>query len=303
MPRTIEKPAFISKQVLDGRYFFLDLSPAPKAELAIVCGGKERCSATYEIDRNDFPYYAVEFVAEGEGELSIGGGRYRLLPGSVFAYGPGIPFQIRSRGNKSLVKYFVTFTGTYAPQLAKNSGLIPSSPQQLLRTRWVHDVYEQLLEAGTYSRRVARRHCTLLLRLLALRLEADARSFVETSSTAFETYCRCRRHIEENFRNLISVHDVAKNCDVASAYLSRLFQRFSQEGPYQYLIRLKMDLAADLFAKSDVSVGEVSRRLGFVDPYHFSRVFKRVHGISPKTFSTTVVKNFGAASKSAANSE
>ncbi len=298
-----EKPAFISQQVYDGRYFFLDLTPSPKVELAIVCGGKERCTPTYEIDRENFPYFAIEFVAEGEGELSMNGQQYRLLPGSVFAYGPGIPFQIRSRGPKSLVKYFITFTGTSALQLSKSSGLIAKSPQQLVRTRWVHDVYEQLLESGTYPRRVARRHCLLLLRLLALRLEADARSFEETASTAFETYCRSRRYIEENYRSLAGIREVAKACKIAPAYLSRLFQRFAQEGPYQFLVRLKMDCAADLFAKAELSVGDASQALGFTDPYHFSRVFKRVHGMSPRTFSRTVVRTFGSPSNGDASSE
>ena len=62
----------------------------------------------------------------------------------------------------------------------------------------------------------------------------------------------------------------------------RLFRRFQGTSPYQYLLRRKMNLAAAFLVESGGLVKEAAQRVGFADPYHFSRCFKTVHGVSPK---------------------
>ncbi|MFN6192040.1 MAG: helix-turn-helix domain-containing protein, partial [Planctomycetia bacterium] len=61
----------------------------------------------------------------------------------------------------------------------------------------------------------------------------------------------------------------------------RLFRRFDNSSPYQYLLRQRMSLAADLLTHDGLLVRQVAAYLGFADQYQFSRAFKRVSGISP----------------------
>jgi AraC-like DNA-binding protein len=276
------QPAFISKQVVDGRYFFLDLAPRRDLELGVVCGGREQCAPDYEIDRQEFPFHAVEYVADGEGELLLGEQNHPLTPGSVFVYGPGVPHRIRSSRRRPLVKYFLTFSGRRARPL------LEGGPHRLVRTRWIHDILDQLLDAGTLPRNVARRQCRMLLDLLAARLAIDAQPLDEAGSRSFQTYSRCRRYIEDHYRTIGGAAAVAAACGVAPAYLARLFRRFAQAGPYQFLVRLRMDAAADKLAQRDASVAAVAEMVGYLDPYHFSRVFKRAHGLSPRAFAGSV---------------
>jgi AraC-like DNA-binding protein len=49
-------------------------------------------------------------------------------------------------------------------------------------------------------------------------------------------------------------------------------------------MRRKMHIAAQLLQDPEMAVKQVSSRLGFADPYHFSRSFKRVFGLSPEAF-------------------
>ena len=44
---------------------------------------------------------------------------------------------------------------------------------------------------------------------------------------------------------------------------------------------------AELLGNQSMLVKEVAEAVGFADPYHFSRVFKRVYGIPPEAFSQT----------------
>ena len=49
-------------------------------------------------------------------------------------------------------------------------------------------------------------------------------------------------------------------------------------------MRLRMTRAAALLREPGVLVSKVSDELGFSDPFHFSRTFKRVFGVSPSDF-------------------
>ena len=62
----------------------------------------------------------------------------------------------------------------------------------------------------------------------------------------------------------------------------RLFRRYHDCSPYQHLLRRKMTLAAEHLVTHGGLVKETAQRVGFADPYHFSRCFKAVHGVAPR---------------------
>jgi AraC-like DNA-binding protein len=108
-----------------------------------------------------------------------------------------------------------------------------------------------------------------------------------TEKTAHETYQRCRQYIQDHWLHLLTLEQAARECHVAPAYLCRLFRRFDRQSPYQYLLRLKMTHAAERLLAPDSSVKQVADLLGFDDRFHFSRVFKRVIGVSPGQYART----------------
>ena len=122
--------------------------------------------------------------------------------------------------------------------------------------------------------------CETLARLLLLKVQQNAVPGGHRVPRSFATYERLRRHMEEHYRRLRSVEDVASECGVTQVHVSRLFQRFAHVGAYQFLVRLKMNDAAELL-DNGLLVKEVAERLVFLDAFQFSRAFKRVHGVSP----------------------
>jgi AraC-like DNA-binding protein len=101
---------------------------------------------------------------------------------------------------------------------------------------------------------------------------------------AFATYEHCRRYIEQHWLTLRTLEQIASECHVNNAYLCRLFRRYDQQSPYQYLLHLKMNMAAGRLQQSGVLVKQVAEEAGFADPFHFSRVFRSVLGLSPAAF-------------------
>src|SRR5512133_530848 len=85
------EPDFFSADVAKARRFYLDLNPPSGTRLTVVCGGVEQSTPAYSIQRGTFPFYSLEYVARGQGEVVLKGRRHALRPGSVFSYGPGVP--------------------------------------------------------------------------------------------------------------------------------------------------------------------------------------------------------------------
>lgn len=276
-------PKFMSAQVSDVRYYYLDLQPKPTSSITVVCGGRERCNPEYIIRNRRFRFHSIEYVAQGRGEVIISGKKFSLQAGSVFSYGPNVLHTIRNDPADPMLKYFIDFTGSEAARMRKNNPLSAgvvriSAPGEIL------DIFEDLQRQGSRDTPETSSICSALVRLLILKIHALAIPDKETDPRALATYQRCKEKIEQYFMEFSTLAQIAQTCHVDQAYLCRLFQRFDHQSPYHYLLRLKMSRAAELLMSSSMMIKELADQLGFADPYHFSRVFKSIHHISPTQF-------------------
>ena len=279
-----DHPAFISRQVSKSEYYFFDLDPRPTGSLQVVCGGWERCQPHYRIDRERFPYFSLELVAAGKGTLVLGGRRFRLVPGTVFHYGPGIRHRIVSDAAAPLEKYFVDFIGDAAQGILSQVPFSDLEPLYLAGADPFVRLFEELQQRGSSRSVRAERLCSVLTELLLLQIAEAALPLSHEGSAAWASYDRCRRFIDEHFLTLRTLDEVSEGCNLDKPYVCRLFKRFGRETPYAMLMRLKMDHAARMLLESDLMIKEAALAVGFSDPYHFSRVFKRVRGLPPTDF-------------------
>jgi AraC-like DNA-binding protein len=284
---TAANPDFFSTQILQARRFFLNLNPQTRNHLTVDCGGMECCDRNYDIQRSTFPFYSIEFVAHGLGSLRLGTKEHRLNAGTVFSYGPGVPHEISTDPQQPLIKYFVDFAGSGASALLKSSGLRAGSLAQVFPPMEIQPLFDELIRNGLRGTRQSPRICAILLEALAHKItEAQApRSGRET--LAFRTYQRCRDHVGQHFQRLRSVEQIARECHLSNAYLCRLFKRYDEGTAYGYLLRMKMNYAAERLQNPSALVKQVAEETGFANQFHFSRAFKSVFGISPSAMSQT----------------
>lgn len=277
-------PTFYSSQVLEADRFYLDALGSAGQPLAVVCGGRERCGPDYRIDRADFPFHSIEFVARGQGTLTLKGRTVALYPGRIFTYGPGVAHVITPDANNPLVKYFVDFTGSTASKVLCNNDLAPGTAIQVASPDAVLRIFDDLIANGSSGTRQGPAICAKLVELLALKIAEGGLVEDPYRTAAFSTYQSCRQYIRDHFATLRTLDEIAEACHVDEAYLCRLFKRFDSQSPYQYLTQLKMAQAARSLQRNDALIKQVAFELGYSDPFHFSRAFKKVFGLSPAAF-------------------
>ncbi|SMP64086.1 AraC-type DNA-binding protein [Neorhodopirellula lusitana] len=276
------EPDFVSDQVTEAKRYYLDLNPSPKDPLVVVCGGVERTRLDYEIDRQRFAYYGLEFVAEGQGDLTLGGEEYPLSSGSLFAYGPLTPHRIASRPPDRMRKYFVDIAGSEAKSLLEEAGLLDGKPLRAPRAHEMVELFDMLDREASGDADCASEICAQVLRLILTKIRLGCLAECPTMPRAYSTYERVREYLDVNFLTIHTIEEAAKQCDLTPIHLSRLFRRFGGMGAYQFLLRRKMDRAAELLLEENMLVKDVAEQLGFSDAFQFSRAFKRVHGLPPK---------------------
>ncbi|WP_428939879.1 AraC family transcriptional regulator [Fontivita pretiosa] len=282
MPKIDLAQVPFSAQIAEASRFHLRAQrQAGHPQLRVICGGVERCAADYQIRRNTFAYYGLEFVAAGRGSLVLARRRCRLVPGTAFSYGPGVAHHIRTDADEPLVKYFVDFAGSAARRMLRLAGLSPGGAVQTAAPAEVVPIFDELIRNGMRNSARSGAICAALLQALLLKLAETRLPLGSVETAAFETYQRCRRELEAHALELRSLQQLAQRCGLDQAYLCRLFRRFDHQSPYQRLMRLKMSHAAARMQTPGTLVKQVAAELGFTDPCHFSRAFKSVFGLSP----------------------
>jgi AraC family transcriptional regulator len=275
--------SLLSKQVTAARYFFLNLAPNRRDALTLVMGGREHCNPDYVVRRRSFPFYVLEYVVSGQGTVRLDERSHALGPGVVFAYAPSTRVEIHTEPRDPMVKYFLSFTGTQVPDRMRRCGIVVGEARQLAAHAEVTSVLEDIVREGQRSGALARRICATLFELLLLKIEDTSTLAPHASEPAREAFLRCKALIDAEAERLGTLEEIARATGVEASSVCRWFRRFQGTSPYQYLLRRKMNIAAEYLVENGGLVKEAAQRVGFADPYHFSRAFKAVHGVAPRS--------------------
>jgi len=95
---------------------------------------------------------------------------------------------------------------------------------------------------------------------------------------------KCIHYMNEKIDSDLTLIDFADYLKISPSYLSSIFKKYTQKSPIDFFIHLKMEQACKYLMIADLKVYEVAKKVGYQDPYYFSRIFKKVIGTSPKEY-------------------
>lgn len=98
-------------------------------------------------------------------------------------------------------------------------------------------------------------------------------------------------YIKQNYMKEISLEMFAKDMYLSQVYISKIFKEETGHSPIHFLIQTRLSIAKSLLETQALPIKEVSRRVGYEDAYHFSKLFKKYYGYPPsdiKKHSTTL---------------
>lgn len=95
---------------------------------------------------------------------------------------------------------------------------------------------------------------------------------------------RCKDYVHKNYQKKIYLDDIAANLGISTGYLSRLFKKETGIQLSDYILRVRVEHAANLLKYSDESLARIAEYVNFPSQSYFGRVFKKYKNMSPKKY-------------------
>lgn len=139
--------------------------------------------------------------------------------------------------------------------------------------------------------------CDMMKNLQSLESIEDAISWFRDFKKAADIYikdCVSRQKrseieeamyfIHENYSLSLSLADVAEKAGLSTAYFSTVFKKENGDSFVEYLTELRVERAKELLRDRQVCIYEVGEKVGYPDPNYFSKIFRKVTGLSPEKY-------------------
>jgi AraC family transcriptional regulator len=103
---------------------------------------------------------------------------------------------------------------------------------------------------------------------------------------------RIRRAVELMHAHLdrdLPLEEIAAAAYLSPFHFARLFKKATGASPHAYLATLRAARAQTLLADTDLSITEISARVGYSSPSHFTKAFRQITGLTPRAFRAALV--------------
>jgi len=96
--------------------------------------------------------------------------------------------------------------------------------------------------------------------------------------------------MKDNLENKISLEDIARQAGYSTSHFGAFFTKKTSYAPMDYYHQLKIQRTCSYLQFSDMKIKEIAFRMGYYDPFHFSKAFKQEMEISPKEYRARYAK-------------
>lgn len=286
---------------MKGQFDHVKKLPFLDSNIRFSSAHKQHVNKGWIVESTSHRAFEILIVLEGTQLTKVNGNIYILNKGDIFLMPPGVMHENSCISNDGLT-YFCAHFDIDEPQLRyqmiKSCDFIytPASPiyNNIVEIlfEWISYV-EQSTPYTTYDKLQLQ---IILLKLLSIFTTATsieensinsntilfyANQLANTIRTNFRSFCLTP---SEANREKLSINYIAKSLGISMGYSLEVFRKVYDLSPKEYLSQLKFQESKILLQQPDISLEEISVRIGYKNVSHFSRQFKLWSSQSPNTF-------------------
>ena len=252
--------------------------PAPGL-LHLFCYGESLFRSGAEIPIRH-SYWAIQWITGGSGNLHYREERFKLKKGNLFLVPPGEPYLFRISPKETLRKKYLLFNPGPVISILGNLEMLRKE-EVVLPTEQdrIETLFDRIRET---IRRCASGWSTELSTLgYAMFAELAYQLGRSGKKGEFEIMLEGITASPEADDSLDALAD---KFHVGKRTLNRLFRKYVNCTPVQYLIRMRLEYAAHLLALNTRDIRTVAEECDYRDAAFFSREFKKHYGVSPREY-------------------
>lgn len=104
------------------------------------------------------------------------------------------------------------------------------------------------------------------------------------SGTKRTSMIEIKKYLDENYRKKITLDELAQRYHINKYYLTRVFKEQFEISIMDYLLTIRITEAKNMLRFTDKTAEEIGLLCGIGDVYYFSRVFKKVEGVTIREY-------------------
>ncbi|PWW36695.1 MULTISPECIES: AraC family transcriptional regulator [Paenibacillus] len=254
-------------------------------ELQLLHYGTEACAPGHHFGPAMRDYYKIHYILDGKGTFEVGGKKVTLRKGQGFLIVPHSVVHYEADQDDPWEYSWVAFQGSTCPSLLHQACLSEHHPIFELGNE--DDEMRSCLHRMISSRNTHKgweiSMTGLLFQFFSILIDqAGEDRPIPFQDYTKETYVtQVMDFIEINYANTITVQSIASHVGLQRSYLCSLFKDKMGTSIQSYLVNYRMRRAAELTLDPALTIGDISRSVGYADQLLFSKMFKKVMGEAP----------------------
>ncbi len=237
--------------------------------------------------RNSKPPLRATFLycVKGGGWCEIGGHLRTVRSGELVVLPPDLPHTCAAQASIPWTVHCVHAAGANVPHYIEALGVSARAPslwvgEDMQLRRLFSEILEALERGPAFANLLQASHALGYLLASLIRRDERAPDSSDTAKKVAEAIVYMSQHLDEALR----VSHLARLANLSATHFSVLFKEQTGCSPRDYLHLVRIHHACQLLRNTSLQVKEIAARLGYRDPFHFSRQFKTFQGLSPSQF-------------------
>lgn len=240
--------------------------------------------------------YELYFLLEGEGDFYFNNTPYSLSSGDIVIINKNIPHRTDFTNNVTHIRYLIEINEekivTLLNQLLeldlheffkKDFEVFSLNEKDISTVSAIFDeiIYELQQRKEKFELAATIKLSELLLLLFRYERDTKKNIRVTTQDKREELISSILEYIHANLSEDISLDSIAQHFFMNKSYLGRIFKQVTHYTISDYINIERVRIAKLYLLRTDLSIEEISNRVGFKYASYFTRIFKKHTEVSP----------------------
>lgn len=256
-------------------------------DLGLSHCGMQQCKPGHTYGYTARPEYHLHFILDGKGYFEINGRRHTLTRGQLFVVPPNVSSYVYQADQEKPWYYaWIAFNGTQADRLMAKAGFDETHvirDANIPPEEFTELIYE-MLKASQLTIANELDRAGYLYLIMALLIESNKPAPANDQHSVDNYIKHALQYIQFNYNRNINVQDIVNYVGINRSYFSYIFSQKMNMSPKEYLQQFRIEKAKTLLLDPSAPIAEIALKVGYKDPFIFSKNFKKTEGISPREY-------------------
>ena len=255
-------------------------------DMNMVHCGTEACEPGHGFGPAVRDHFLIHYIHNGHGKFCVDNNEYTLGKGQGFLICPDIVTYYQADFKDPWHYSWVGFHGLKAEGILKRAGLTRDNPVFSSEEDYIDNCFAQINETDNLRPGSELRFLGLLYMFLSEMIGQSGKDgLYGLPAGRKELYVKkAIEYIEMNYSRKVRISELAHHLGLDRSYLGSIFKEQLGATLQDFLLNFRLDKACALMKNENLSIGDISRSVGYDDPLLFSKLFKKNKGLSPREY-------------------